>query len=87
MHININQPTRERVDKMLRAIEDWELKYYKLTTYKRFKFFKWEISFNFQILNSGLHKEWEKRVQKIIDNSVTTSSEINENCYTWTSVK
>lgn len=59
---------------MIRAIEEWELKYYKLSINKRFKFFKWDISFSFQILNNQIHKEWEKRIQNIIDNSVTISS-------------
>ena len=70
---------------MLRAIEAWELKYYKFAIDKRFKFFKWEISFNICILNSKLnsklHEEWKKRIENIIDKSITVSSSQHIDCY------
>jgi len=56
------------------VLEDWELKYYKISINKHFKFFKWEISFNFQIVNrNNLNKEWEKRVKEMIPPKTTFS--------------
>ncbi len=59
---------------MIRTIEDWELKYYKLIINKRFSFFKWGISFNFQIINKQLDREWKKIIDRTITQTATTSS-------------
>lgn len=59
---------------MIRALDEWELKYYKWTISKGFKFLKWEISFDFQILNSQIHKEWAKRMDEAMKNVKTEST-------------
>jgi len=58
----------------IRQLEDWELKYYKLSINKQFKFFRWEISFNFQILNSGIRKEWAKIMKEAMKDIKTTTN-------------
>jgi len=62
----------------IRQLEDWELKYYKLSINKHFKFFRWEISFSFQILNSKIHEEWAKIMKEAMKDIKTTTNNVDE---------